>query len=167
MTTEKQKEMHEIFKAWLAYSRRGVGVVVPVLTAKGFDVHVPKDLVAEKFEDRMDYRDSGDIKATYNGEEMTFEVKRIGITFRKGNWRFNKEFILDDRYKFDHKETKIRAYYVVSDDLQAYAVVQNKNFKHRTVKKIPDPLTGVLTDFYIVDPCYVDFYDIKDDLKRK
>ena len=127
------------------------------LLTQGDEVRVPEKKLRERWEDRLNHADEGDL--IVNGKRC--EVKGLRRNLVCGNWPFSYALVCS-KWSFDKSETKPYFYFLVSGDQSCVAVVDVVRTRpHWTVVEQRDHERGEVYEAYAVDPQWLLWYEIK------
>ena len=161
--------MHEQFKQELEYSVKAAEKVCEWLKQQGKDVWVKPHTVAERYPDRHDHKDSGDLGyRDKDDNEHVIEVKRLSRNFTI-DWFFNRHFfIVDSKSSFDTKEQKPLAYIATNPDITCCGIVLvEKTRRYWWPRKLRDKKTSAMRGepvdsmFYVISPKLVKWRTIE------
>ena len=148
---------HQKFLKHLGESSDGVLSAAKWLSKRGYSVTMPPTTSSEKYADRMNHVDGGDLFIN-----LRIEVKTLGVNFtNKEDWKFGAKFIVCAKHSFDNAKPKPYGYIIQSADLQHIAVVNTSTFKQWYVEGRRDSRYEDYTqDFYLCPIDLVKFFKV-------
>ena len=142
------KGSHENFKTGLANSNGIVASAAMWLWSLGKEIHLNAIRVAENYEDRDQFTDSGDMIV----DGLLTEVKGLSTVFNGKYWPY-PDFIIDSVGAYDKKDPEPDKYLIISSDQLAYVSVDVKATKEKWTKTKKDTKTNGLdfpNDYYVL-----------------
>lgn len=107
------------------------------------------------------YTDDGDLIVEKDHGPLLVEVKRLSRNFRKGQWPFGDEFIVDRCATLNKKHPTPDHYIAVSCDLGAYGLLDlSKHYDDMFEISRNNPSWGTTSPYYAVTKDLVYFEDV-------
>jgi hypothetical protein len=132
-------------------------IVAVWLLSRGNEVRVMPKHLREKWEDRLNHADEGDL--IVNGKRC--EVKGLRRKFEMGKWPFPYALVCS-KWSYDRAAKKPDVFFLVSGDHSCTAVVDVvKTCRKWTVVSQQDHERGETYDAYAIDPSLLQWYELK------
>jgi hypothetical protein len=152
-------ETHKDFLLRIGKSRGPEYLIQLHLRRLGYYFYIPPIREAKSYKDRADFKDEGDcfIKRG-NSRFSRIEVKGLSINFNRfgTDWPY-RDFIICRKSSYDFaKKDKSQitpfAYFVVSADYMALAMVKTSSYDKWTYREVSDVKSGEKYQGYIAPP---------------
>jgi hypothetical protein len=150
---------HNKFITHLTHSAEAVWLAARYLHSMGLTVVVNRTDYADTASEWKDYADNGDLEIiTKSGRRERIEVKMLSASFHnQRTWPF-PDFIVCEKDSFDRAEIKPYAYWIMSGDCVAVAIVRSSSASSwKVVRRKDSRYKDVWQEFYTCPLDQVEF----------